>query len=119
MSALGIGRGHGAAPIGQPWLWTLAFWQHEDRTPTHGYTDDARGRDGGFRQKVAARAVLRSGGRSAFGGKPEKHLLILSFSGFDAGARSESVVQLEDRRGLRHFRPPQLVPSKFGSYRGA
>src|SRR6516225_8188263 len=30
--------------------------------PTHGYADDARGRDGGFRQKVAARVVLRSGG---------------------------------------------------------
>jgi hypothetical protein len=25
-----------AAPVGAPWLWT-AFWQHEDRTPTHGY----------------------------------------------------------------------------------
>jgi hypothetical protein len=20
-----------------PWMWTLAFGQHEDRTPTHGY----------------------------------------------------------------------------------
>ena len=26
-----------AAPVGTPWLWTLAFGQHEDRTPTHGY----------------------------------------------------------------------------------
>jgi hypothetical protein len=26
-----------AAPVGMPWLWTLAFGQHEDRTPTHGY----------------------------------------------------------------------------------
>ena len=26
-----------AAPLGQPWLWTLAFEHHEDRTPTHGY----------------------------------------------------------------------------------
>ena len=26
-----------AAPIGTPWLWTLAFGHHEDRTPTHGY----------------------------------------------------------------------------------
>ena len=25
------------APVGEPWLWTLAFGQHEDRTPTHGY----------------------------------------------------------------------------------
>jgi hypothetical protein len=26
-----------ASPEGSPWLWTLAFGQHEDRTPTHGY----------------------------------------------------------------------------------
>jgi hypothetical protein len=26
-----------AAPEGTPWLWTLTFGQHEDRTPTHGY----------------------------------------------------------------------------------
>jgi hypothetical protein len=25
------------APVGTPWMWTLAFGQHEDRTPTHGY----------------------------------------------------------------------------------
>ena len=25
------------APVGSPWMWTLAFGQHEDRTPTHGY----------------------------------------------------------------------------------
>jgi hypothetical protein len=26
-----------AAPVGQPWLWTLACGYHEDRTPTHAY----------------------------------------------------------------------------------
>ena len=26
-----------AAPVGAPWMWTLAFGHHEDRTPTHGY----------------------------------------------------------------------------------
>jgi hypothetical protein len=26
-----------AAPEGWPWMWTLAFGRHEDRTPTHGY----------------------------------------------------------------------------------
>ena len=26
-----------AAPADAPWLRTLAFGQHEDRTPTHGY----------------------------------------------------------------------------------
>jgi hypothetical protein len=23
-----------AAPVGSPWMWTLAFGRHEDRTPT-------------------------------------------------------------------------------------
>jgi hypothetical protein len=25
-----------AAPLGTPWLWTLAFGHHEDRTPIYG-----------------------------------------------------------------------------------
>jgi hypothetical protein len=26
-----------AAPVVTPWMWALAFGDHEDRTPTHGY----------------------------------------------------------------------------------
>jgi len=26
-----------AAPVRSPWMQTLAFWHHEDQTPTHGY----------------------------------------------------------------------------------
>jgi hypothetical protein len=26
-----------AAPVDAPWMWTLAFGHHEDRTTTHGY----------------------------------------------------------------------------------
>jgi hypothetical protein len=26
-----------AAPVGTPWMWTLLYGNHEDRTPTHGY----------------------------------------------------------------------------------
>src|SRR5437899_11835446 len=26
-----------AAPVGSPWMWTLAFGHHEDRWLTHGY----------------------------------------------------------------------------------
>jgi hypothetical protein len=26
-----------AGPVGSPWMWTLAFGCHEDRTPTHSY----------------------------------------------------------------------------------
>jgi hypothetical protein len=26
-----------AAPTATPWRWTLAYWQHQKRTPTHGY----------------------------------------------------------------------------------
>jgi hypothetical protein len=28
-----------AAPVGSPWMWTLIFPHHEDRTPTHGYVE--------------------------------------------------------------------------------
>jgi TRAP-type C4-dicarboxylate transport system permease small subunit len=28
-----------AAPVGSPSMWTLAFGQDEDRTPTHGYAE--------------------------------------------------------------------------------
>ena len=27
-----------AAPVGSPWMWTLAFGYHRDRAPNHGYT---------------------------------------------------------------------------------
>jgi hypothetical protein len=26
-----------AAPVGTPWMWTLLFEHHKDRTPTYGY----------------------------------------------------------------------------------
>ena len=26
-----------ASPVGSPWMWTLAYGHHEDRSPTHGY----------------------------------------------------------------------------------
>jgi hypothetical protein len=26
-----------SAPVGTPWMWTLAFGHHEGRWPTHGY----------------------------------------------------------------------------------
>ena len=42
-----------AAPVGMPWMWTLAFGHHEDRRPTR-LRGDARGRNGGFRKKLAA-----------------------------------------------------------------
>ena len=25
------------SPVRTPWMWTLAYGDHEDRTPTHGY----------------------------------------------------------------------------------
>jgi hypothetical protein len=47
-----------AAPEGSPWMWTLAFGHHEDRTPTHGYAP-TRGREGGVREKLAAGLIKR------------------------------------------------------------
>jgi hypothetical protein len=43
-----------AAPAGTPWMWTLAFGHHEDRTPTHGYEAIREG-------AMAAFAKCRSG----------------------------------------------------------
>jgi hypothetical protein len=28
-----------ASPVGAPWMWSLAFGHHEDRSPTHGYAE--------------------------------------------------------------------------------
>lgn len=25
------------SPVGTPWMWTVSYGDHEDRTPTHGY----------------------------------------------------------------------------------
>ena len=36
-AVVGRVRKSAAAPVGQPWLWTLIYGYHEDRTPTHGY----------------------------------------------------------------------------------
>jgi hypothetical protein len=34
---IGYIRLSSAARTATPWMWTLAYGQHEDRTPTHGY----------------------------------------------------------------------------------
>jgi hypothetical protein len=38
-----------AAPVGPPWMWTLAFGHHEDRTPTHGYATTRKAAMAAFR----------------------------------------------------------------------
>jgi hypothetical protein len=44
-----------AAPVGTPWMWTLAFRYHEDRTPTNGYAAT---------REAAMAASPRAGGAS-------------------------------------------------------
>ena len=51
----------------------------------------------GVRQELAAGVVLRSGGRSAFGGKLEKHTPILSLTAFDPGGHLEAFTRLAYR----------------------
>ena len=29
-----------ASPVGTPWMWSLVYGYHEDRSPTHGYEAD-------------------------------------------------------------------------------
>jgi hypothetical protein len=45
-----------AAPVGTPWMWTLAFGHH-NRWLMHGY-EPTREADGGVRQELAARVTL-------------------------------------------------------------
>jgi len=45
-----------AAPVGTPWMWTLAFGHHEDRAPTHGYA--------ATREAAMRRSPRASGGSS-------------------------------------------------------
>jgi hypothetical protein len=49
-----------AAPEAAPWMWTLAFGHHEDRTPTR-LRADARGRDGDRINAVLAAAGYNVG----------------------------------------------------------
>jgi hypothetical protein len=32
-------RSSAVAPVGTPWMWTLAFGYQKDRTPTHGHAE--------------------------------------------------------------------------------
>jgi len=52
-------------------MWTLAFGHREDRTPTHGYEPTSEAAMAALAKSWRQGVVLRSGGRSGFGGKPE------------------------------------------------
>jgi len=43
-----------AAPAGQPWLWTLAYGHHEDRTPIYGYEATREAAMAAFAKELAA-----------------------------------------------------------------
>src|SRR6516162_7957221 len=43
-----------AAPIGTPWLWTLAHGHHEDRTPIYGYEATREAAMAAFAKELAA-----------------------------------------------------------------
>src|SRR5262245_38542753 len=46
-----------AAPVGSPWMWTLAFGQHEDRTPRHGYAATREAAMTAFAESWRARSL--------------------------------------------------------------
>jgi hypothetical protein len=88
-----------AAPEGSPWLWTLAFGHHEDRTPTHGLRADARGRD----EFDFAECPLS--------GEPGPHLLAVSFSQFDPIRSSAALANGE--QVVKSFRYLLTDPRQF------
>jgi hypothetical protein len=55
-----------APPVGTPWMWTLLFGYHEGPYTDARLGADARGRDGGIRQKLAAGSGVAWHGISFF-----------------------------------------------------
>jgi len=53
-----------AVPVGQSWMWTLAFQHHEDRPPAHASRRRARPRWRLRPSGVPARCPARAGGRA-------------------------------------------------------
>ena len=58
-----------AAPVGTPWMWTLAFGHHGDRTPTHGYEATRQAAMAAFAKSLAKGDSKI--GKFGFGGKLE------------------------------------------------
>src|SRR4030095_3306505 len=54
-----------AAPVVPPWMWTLAFGHHQDRTPTHGYEATREAAMAAF-----AKSWRMEGRRRRFGSAP-------------------------------------------------
>jgi hypothetical protein len=52
-----------AAPVDSPWMWTLTFWHHEDRTPTHGYEATREAAMAAFANKLGGGAARHTDGR--------------------------------------------------------
>jgi hypothetical protein len=42
------------APVSSPWMWTLAFGHHEDRSPPHGYAATGEAAMAAFAKRLAA-----------------------------------------------------------------
>ena len=94
-----------AAPIGQPWLWTLAYGHHKDRTPTHWLRGDARGRYDGIRETLAAGVMTKK--RRVY--KPDRrrhhaaptYFCGLSVGGVSAGAWADDGAVIASRTPRR------------------
>jgi hypothetical protein len=46
-----------AAPVGSPWMWTVAFGYHRDRAPNHGYAATREAAMAAFREELAAGVI--------------------------------------------------------------
>jgi hypothetical protein len=54
------------SPTGTPWMWTLAYGDHENRTLTHGYEFNTAGRYAGIRSELIQRDVTKDASRLGF-----------------------------------------------------
>jgi|SRR5215831_12034680 len=89
-----------AAPVGMPWMWTLVFGHHEDRTPTHDYAATREAAMAAF-----AKSWRRQYARPAIGGAASTMIRALRRAG---PARSEAAAPAVDK--------PKFSKSRVASF---
>jgi len=65
-----------AASVETPWLWTLAFGQHEDRTPTHGYEATREAAMAAFGKELAVGVTMTKKRTKELRVYPSRHCVI-------------------------------------------
>ena len=83
-----------AASVGLPWMWTLAFGHHEDRTPTHGYEPTREAAMAAFAKSWRRDVVVEAEGRS------DQHPALLERQDYTLAAWYRLLLRTSHGRGV-------------------